>query len=60
MLKFYNDTNHTEIDIATGIKIYVKSFENKDIKKNMIFQIKTRTRNNDCVYRTLLESVGQS
>ena len=32
------------IYIATGIKIPVPSFENKDIRKNTIFQINTTTR----------------
>ena len=60
MLKRCNSADHTErqwwyrrsvshgqfswIDIATGIKIWVNSFENKDTRKNMIFQINTTTR----------------
>ena len=32
------------IDIATGIKIQMTSFENKDIRKSVIFQINTATR----------------
>ena len=60
MLKRYNSANYTErqrwyrcpvscwqfsqIDIATGIKIWVTRFENKDIRQNMIFQINTTTR----------------
>ena len=34
----------SKIDIATDTKIYVTSFENKDIRKNMIFRINTTTR----------------
>ena len=34
----------SKIDIATDTKIYVTSFENKDIRKNKIFRIYTTTR----------------
>ena len=35
---------HLWIDVATGIKIYATSFENKNIRKNMIFQVDTTKR----------------
>ena len=32
------------MDITTGIKIWLTRFENKDIRKNVIFQLSTTTR----------------
>ena len=71
MLKRYNSADYIErqgwyrcpvsykqfskIDIATDIKIYVTSFENKDIRKNLIFRINTITR----LFKALVFTVKQ-